>query len=250
LNSTIIIPDSGPGYLPGARILALLAHPPRASSDKKWRQAELQLCRSVLLARQQIDPAWAQVEQSVVPEHLIYPSLGIEQKLEKLRVLHGHRMAAAHVAIPFFQEALRRGGGDSKTKRRIPTIDSRIQMTIDQEADRQDWLKLQNISLKARFPWDDHNFEQRVFRPSLPVLHLAVAVAVVIDRSQKALRTGSSEEPTSASSDMAGPQISIADFLLDPAYALTAVRLAEEYERLIPDLPKVRIPCVVQLRLG
>ena len=88
---TITIPANGPVYLQGARLLAVLAYPPSSPSDQKWRQAELALCRSVLLAQQQIDPTWATREQRIVPEHLLFPATGIITKLEKIQVSHGHR---------------------------------------------------------------------------------------------------------------------------------------------------------------
>ena len=247
--STITVPNNPPSYLPGARLLAILAYPPSSSSDQKWRQAELALCRSVLLAQQQIDPTWATQGHWIIPEHLLFPATDITKKLEKIQALHGHRLGAAHVAIPFFQQALRIAGGNPAETRRASTIDSRIQRTIDQEADREDWLTEQGVSIKSRFPKDDHNFEHRVFRPSLPVLHIAVAVAVAIDQSQKALRVEPSAIQGEFYRDMGGPQINVADFLTNPVLARHVIALAEEYERLTPLLPKLRLPHIVSLRL-
>ena len=246
---TITIPANGPVYLPGARLLAVLAYPRSSPSDQKWRQAELALCRSVLLAQQQIDPTWATREQRIVPEHLLFPAIGIITKLEKIQVSHGHRLGAAHVAIPFFRQALRLAGGGAAEVHRAATIDSRILRTIEQEADREDWLTEQGLDLKSRFPKNDHNFETRAFRPSLPALHIAVAVAVAIDQSQKALRSQPSEIQAEFYRDMGGPQINVADFLTDQALARHVVTMAEEYERLVPLLPKLRIPHIVRLRL-
>lgn len=245
----ITIPDNAPDYLPGARLLGILAYPPSSPSDQKWRQAELALCRSVLLAQQQIDPTWAIREQRIIPEHLLFPATDIAKKLAKIQALHGYRLGAAHVAIPFFRQALRIAGGNPAEIRRASTIDSRIQCTIDQEADREDWLTERGIDFKSRFPKNDHNFETRVFRPSLPVLHIAVAVAVVIDQSQKALRAQPSAIQGEFYQDMGGPQINVADFLTDAALARHVVTMAQEYEDLIPHLPKLRIPHVVSLRL-
>ncbi|GLR69039.1 hypothetical protein GCM10010909_37210 [Acidocella aquatica] len=40
----------------GARLLGILAYAPSSPTNHKWRQAELALCRSDLLAQQQINP--------------------------------------------------------------------------------------------------------------------------------------------------------------------------------------------------
>ena len=246
---TITIPASGPAYLPGARLLAVLAHPPSSPADQKWRQAELVLCRSVLLAQQQVDQNWATQEQWIIPEHLLFPATDITKKLEKIQALHGHRLGAAHVAIPFCRQALKIADGPPAEVHRAATIDSRILRTIGQEADREEWLIEQGMALKSRFPKDDHNFEHRVFRPSLPVLHLSVAVAVAIDQSQKALRAQPSEIQDEFYRDMGGPQINVVNFLTDPALARHVVTMAEEYERLMPLLPKIRVPHIIKLRL-
>jgi hypothetical protein len=246
---TITIPANGPAYLPGARMLAVLAHPPSSPADTKWRQAELALCRSVLLAQQQIDPTWATREQSIIPEHLLFPATDIVKRLEKIQNLHGNRLAAAHVAIPFFRQALRIVAGNPAEIHRASTIDARIQRTIDQEADREDWLTEHGVNVKSRFPKNDHNFETRVFRPSLPVLHIAVAMAVAIDQSQKWLGNQPRAIQGVFYQDMGGPQINVADFLTDPALVRHVVNMAREYEDLISHLPKLRIPHIVRLRI-
>ena len=249
LSLTITIPGNGPDYLPGARLLAVLAYPPSSLTDQEWRQAELALCRSVLLAQHQIDPDWENQLQWIIPKHVPVSATDVTKKLKQIQTLHGHRLGAAHVAIPFFRQALRIAGGAPAEIHRASTIDARIHSTINQEADREEWLAERGIDFKSRFPPDD-NFEHRVFRPSLPVLHIAVAVAVAIDRSQKALRAQPIEIQDGFYRDMGGPQVNAADFLTNPDLARRVVGIAEEYERLIPHLPKPRrMPDIVTLRL-
>jgi hypothetical protein len=120
--------------------------------------------------------------------------------------------------------------------------------TIDQEDKREDWLTDKNINFKSRFPKDDHNFEHRAFRPSLPVLPIAVALAAEIDESQEALRAQPTEVQARFYQDMGGPQLDWADFLTYPDLARRVVLRAEKLERLIPYLPKLQIKYSVNLR--
>jgi hypothetical protein len=248
LSFTITVPGNGPDYLLGAHLLGVLACPPSSPSDQKWRQAERVLGKSVLLDQERLDPDWATRHQLIIPVHDRVPATNIDKKLQKIRTLHGHRLAAAQVAIPFFRQAERMAGGAPAATRRASTIDARIQKTFEQEANREEWLVKHGIARKPRFPKDD-NFETRVLRPSYPVLHIAVAVAVAIDQSQKMLRAAPSEIQNSFPRDMGGPQISADHFLKNPDLARAVVRLAEDHERLIPHLPKLRIPHIVRLRL-
>jgi hypothetical protein len=171
----------------------------------------------VLFAEQQNDPDWATREQRIVPEHILISANALPTKLQKLEKQIRHRLGAAQVAMPFFLQAQRIAAGAAADINRASTIDARIQKTIEQEADREEWLVKHGIARKPRFPKDD-NFETRVLRPSYP-------------------------------GDMGGPQINVADLLRNPDLARHVVGMAEEYERLIPHLPKLRIPHTVRLRL-
>ncbi len=44
----ISVPTKGPSYLPGARLLAVLAFPPTSTKDQDWRHAEVTLCPTPL----------------------------------------------------------------------------------------------------------------------------------------------------------------------------------------------------------
>lgn len=249
MSIEIVIPSSAPAYLPGARLLAILAYPPKSPSDHNWRRAERVLCRSVLLGKQQLDPDWAQREQTLVPEHLMLPVAGIQRKLEAIANRHHHRLGAAHVAMPYFQNAARAPGVAQKSNRRHSTIDARIQKTNEQEADREDWLTAREVAFKPRFPKDDHNFERRVFRPSLPVLPLAVAVAVWIDRSQKFFRANPNLVETTIREDSGGPQLHVGHLLVAPDFARQIVADAMAFEPLMPTLPRSGAVQIVRLRL-
>jgi hypothetical protein len=202
----------------------------------------------MLLAQQEVDPGWELKQQWIVPEHLLFPATDLNKKLKWIQHLHGHRLGAAHVASPFFLQALRIADGAPAESRRASTIDASIHSTIAQEDKREDWLTDKKINFKSRFPKDDHNFEHRVFRPSLPVLPISVALAAEIDESQEELRARPMEVQARFYRDMGGPQIDGIDFLTYPDLARRVILRAEKLERLIPYLPKPEIKYSVNLR--
>lgn len=245
----ITIPSGGPNYLPGARLLAILAYPPTSARDHRWHTAERALCRHALHNRQLDNPQWADHEQWIVPAHMTMPLVDMRRELERVKRQHNDRLGAAHVAVPYFQEALSRQSGALPSRRRDITLDARIKRTNDQEADLEEWWTAQGANFKRRFPTDAHNFEHRVLRPSLPVLHLAVALAVMIDWSQKFLRE---QENVFAEPERIGPggaQLLFGDMLTAPEFARAIVGNAIGYEDLLPHLPKPRIRGFVKLRL-
>lgn len=249
MSTIVTIPQPCPSYLPGARLLAVLAFPPASATDPKWRAAELALCRTVLMAQQQVDPTWSSHERLIIPDHAFASTTDIERKLAEIQQRLGHRLGAAHVAMRFFIEAHRRHSGALPAKHRVPTIEAESVRTVGQEAHRVSWLSEQGINVEPRFPGDTHNFSTRVLRPSFPVLHLAVTLAVTIDQSQKAARANPRLAEGIARGDFGGPQLNIADFILNPDLAVSVMRLAEENEELVPFLPKLRITRIVKIRL-
>ncbi|MCB5946041.1 hypothetical protein [Acidocella sp. KAb 2-4] len=247
---TITIPTNGPAYLPGARLLAILAYPPASDADQKWRRAELAICRAALLVTQELDPDWAKREQTIIPEHLLYPATDLTKQLDKIATLHRHRLGTAQVAMPMLKQALRVAQGAPAENRRNATLDSRIQHVLEGEEARKEWLSEQQLTAEGRFPEDDHNFENRVFRLSLPVLHLAAALAVAIDRSQKEFRRNPAQAPASAKADIGGLQIHTGHLLTEPELVRWIINAAIEYEGLLPLLKKPAIKDFVRLRMS
>lgn len=250
MSTIVTIPQPCPSYLPGARMFAVLAFPPTSATDPKWRAAELALCRTVLTAHLQLDPAWGAQERLITPDHAFAPTTGIERRRAEIQRRLGHRLGAAHVAMRFFIEAQLRRSGAPPAMHRVTTLDAEMLKTVEQEAARVAWLATQGVITKERFPTDLHNFKNRVFRPSVSVLHLAVAVAVTIDQSQKTARANPHLADRIARRDFGGAQLNIADFILNPDLAISVIHLAKEYEELLPFLPKPRIGHIVKIRLG
>lgn len=249
MSDLIITLRTDPSYLAAARLLSVLAYPPESASDQDWRKAELTYCRAILFARQQLDPGWADREQMIVPAHLLVPTRRLDEKLGKIMKLNNDRMAAAQVASPFFVEAERLAKSAPASPRREKTLESEILRTISEEEDRVAWLEQRGLEPKARFPKDDHNFARRVFRPSLPVIHIAMATAIMIERSQKALRVDPNALGGTELHDFGGPQMTVNHLINNPANVRALVELAQEAEELIPFLPRIRVPHIVKLRM-
>jgi hypothetical protein len=156
-------------------------------------------------------------------------------------------MAAAHVVIRFLQMA-EREGLSSRRGHRL-TIDAEIHRTILWEQARVDWLRSLGMDQPARFPRLINNFENRVVRPSLPVIHIAIAVADAIDRSQKASRDLCDADRAGLRSDFGGPQMSIANILRSQVIALWIIRESQRYEDLVMSLPKRTLKPKAMVRL-
>jgi hypothetical protein len=234
----IDVPMNGPSYLPGARLLAVLADPPIRAGQMGWRQTERALCRLYLAAKHGLDERWAETPQLVVPNHLTMSLAEAEKRAAKARKRHDERMGAAHVMVPFLRAA-QQGSFDSDRTRRL-TADQEITRTIHQEADRREALVKQGVVEPPRFSESIDNFEVRVLRASLPVIHLAVAIGIAIDRSQKILSGRSETEQAKWQHDLGGRQIGFADIMMHPEYVAWIIREAEALEPLLPLLPKLK----------
>ena len=249
--SFILMPTASPAYWPGARLLAVLAFPPMSGKPQTWRDAEAMFGRNLMLHLMANDPDWGESEQRLVPRHALLGA-GRSDKLSALVFgkLLNDRMGAAHVAWPLFQEADKLARNLPSHARRSTTIDREITRTVHQEHDRVDFLGKLGISVEPRFPADPNNFDARVLRASLPVLHIAMAAASLIDESQRTLQTAPQHEQDRFPIDAGGPQISYLHFLENPILVSRTVAYAEYLEGLLPYFTKLRISPqkVVRLR--
>jgi hypothetical protein len=185
--------------------------------------------------------------ETVVPSHLLLPEAKMKKGHKALRRALDERMAAAHIGIPFLRDAARAHVGNSPA-RRAKTVDGWIVQTLAQEARRLEQITELGTSVSPRFrPEDVGNFETRVVRRSLPVIHLAVAVALAIDASQKSLRARPGEAD-GMPADVGGPQISIGDILVRPELAHSIIAQAAEIEALLPHMARLKPKLVVQIR--
>jgi hypothetical protein len=146
----------------GAALLALLAFP--SSTDAARAEIATSLCSDHLRANFKES---GNAEDLVKAKYAFRDEATIKKDLKTLDRLIRDRMAAALVAIALLQKA----------------VDHRPNLPSDVKR-----LSLNQLSAFA-MPYadqeDSENFESRVWRPSVPVIHLATAVAVAINDRER-----------------------------------------------------------------
>jgi hypothetical protein len=178
----------------GATLLALLAFP--SVPDAERAEIAASLCASHLQAKfkESGDP-----NELVKAKYAFRDPERIKKDLKILDRLVRDRMVAAKVAIAFLQKA-------EGHPPRLPANVKRL--SINQLAEFLMGEAKQSIP---------ENFKNRVWRPTLPVIHLAAAVAVAINDRERA-----GERSTSY-----GNLIADVDFMFD------VLRYAREFEIVI-----------------
>jgi len=239
------VQSDAPDYLPGARLLALMAHPPISKNDTRWQTSERALGRLVWKMREQLDRTEVRRPQQIVPDHLTLPEATALKEFGKIRKQLDARMGAVHVVMPYLQ-AIERA-----TERRLNalSIDQQIQRTMDQEEDYRAWMERRGTVVPNRFGASVDNFDNRVLRPSLPVIHLAVATAIHMELAQRELKQRPEAETAHLPRDQAGPQISYADILSFRGHSLPIIERANQLADLVMRLNDLRPPYLVRLRV-
>jgi len=178
----------------GAALLALLAFP--SVNDAERMEIAASLCSTHLRAK---------FKEAGNPEELVKAKYAfrdegtIRKDLKKLDRLVRDRMVAAHVAIALLQNAIGH-------RPNLPRDVKRLSLN-----------QLSEFAMRQAKQSIPENFKSRTWRPSLPVIHLAAAVAVTISDRE---RMG--EERTSY-----GNIITDIEFLFD------VLRYTKEYEIII-----------------
>jgi hypothetical protein len=146
----------------GANLLALLAFP--STTEAKRAEIAASLCASHLRA---MFNASGNPDELVKAKYAFRDEQMIKKDLKTIQRLVRDRMVAAKVAIAFLQGAVGHG----------PKLPSSVKrLSINQFAELV--MKEANQSIPE-------NFKTRVWRPSLPVIHLAAAVAVAINDRER-----------------------------------------------------------------
>jgi hypothetical protein len=146
----------------GAALLALLAFP--SSTDGERAEIAASLCSAHLRAK---------FKEAGNPEELVKAKYAfrdegtIRKDLKKLDRLVRDRMAAAQVAIAFLQNAIGH-------RPNVPRDVKRLSLN-----------QLSVFAMRQAKQSIPENFETRIWRASLPVIHLAAAVAVTISDRER-----------------------------------------------------------------
>ena len=148
-------------YEAGALLLTLLAYPD--VSDETQGNIHLSLCTHALRVRSEIDPDWALLAQPIKPIYALRSQRDCNRDLRTIERRMRDRMVAGRMGIAFLKEAL-----PGQVLDLPPTVK---RLSINQLAE---------LVLDDTQSADSHNVETRIWRPSLPVVHLASAIQVYL----------------------------------------------------------------------
>ena len=142
-----------------ARFLTVLAWPEWASDQNRIEEMQEKLCQLAIRRRAERDPEWANRPQRIKPLY-VGPDLKSVAMAEKnLRARIAKRAQAARMAIPLLRARLLGAPG------RLPGAVKRLSIA-----------EMASLFADQTTETDPKNVEKRVFRPSLPVMHMALAL--------------------------------------------------------------------------
>jgi hypothetical protein len=144
-------------YEVGAILVTLLAYPGINDTGAAWIYQTL--CALALYARCEAQPEWAATPQLIKPKYAFSNEPTIERGLRTLERRLRDRRAAARIVRPFLEQAQ-----DGRTPDLRPGV-KRLSVNEMAESVREELghSELQNV-------------KSRIWRPSVPVIHLAAAV--------------------------------------------------------------------------
>jgi hypothetical protein len=145
-------------YEAGALLVTLLAYP-RESEDKQSK-VHASLCTHALRTKCEIDPDWAMPPQPIKPIYALRPQQQIKQDLRTLERRVRDRLIAGRMALAFLQEV---------ETGRVPGGIKRLSIN-----------ELAGLVLDDARYTEPKNVETRIWRPSLPVIHLASALQLLL----------------------------------------------------------------------
>jgi hypothetical protein len=150
-------------YEAGAVLLAEVAFGLGTSS--KWSRPTLHpaLCGYILRCTAALSDEWSWTPQHIKPGYLLVPAEDADRAMSFVAKQLEKRLQAAHTAVPFLQRQI------DPLKPLPPGL---TPLSLNRATEH---------TLVGSDRGDGHNFEARVFRRSIPVLHIACAVALAID---------------------------------------------------------------------
>ena len=147
-------------YEAGALLLTWLAYPGENKGDDERRaRVHAALCACALRARCEMDPNWASLPQLIKPIYLCQTERECNQSFRTFPRRLRDRMVGARMAYPFLMEA------ETGELPELPPSVKRL--SINQMAE---------LVLTDAGHTDPENVENRIWRESRPVIHLATAV--------------------------------------------------------------------------
>jgi hypothetical protein len=189
-----------------ALVLAALARPAAGEREAAARLSlYISLCPWLIQQRSLSEPEWATQPLPIKPIYLTWPQSQIEKDMRTFHRRMRDRLTAGHLAVGFLQEA------ESGVLPKLPPGALRLSLN--------ELMKTVTEDLGIE---DPENVESRVWRPSLPVIHLCAAWAVSLQEAKIAT----------------GQMPSIPDLYADPDFLKLVLRRAEMN---VPLLAKSRL---------
>ena len=200
-------------YEAGALLVTLLAYP-RESEEIRSGVHE-SLCNYALIVKRKIDPDWGDLPQLIKPIYALRCQHDVYRDLRTLDRRLRDRLIAGRMAMAFLKEVV---------THQVPVGIPRL-----------------SINEMAQFVLDDagysepENVETRIWRRSLPVIHLASALQLLRHFTE-----------------LKGAPIGLEALLLDREIIELVVRAAEYHETVIAQSSCLRIDTgsLIQLRLA
>jgi hypothetical protein len=227
-------------YEIAAALATALAYPELDETGDRFFEVQAAFCGYHLRKVASQDPQWQWSPRVVVPGYLFLSEDEIASRLTGFPTRLAYRMIAAEIVIPFLK-AFEAGEKPPRT------------VTDIIEGRRQDLKRLTRkytLSDGVLLPHPDpdpeneesemdiKNIRERIFRASLPVVHYAVALAVLIDRVQK--KTGQVFDQNNPFLD---------PFFTHEDWILEVLREGNRYADLLAGIAKLRVDRPTQLRI-
>jgi hypothetical protein len=150
-------------YEAGAWLVTRLAYPD--ADDETQGHVHASLCSHALRVRSEIEPDWAIRPQATKPIYSLRSPHDCNRALRTLERRMRHRMVAGRMAIAFLKEALPGHPLILPAGMKRLSINQLAELVLDH----------------SQFT-DPDNVETRIWRPSLPVIHLCSAVQIFLSQ--------------------------------------------------------------------
>ena len=205
-------------YEIGAALVTFLAYPAKENTDEMRGGIHRLLCGLALRARCEVDPQWANSPRRIKPIYAFCNDQEINRTWKTMKRRCRDRMAAGRMAIAFLKEA------ESGQVPKLPLGVKRLSLNQIAELVRRDAGQSDAV-----------NVISRVWRPSLPVIHLAAAIQVIFQRY---------------SASGAG-ELTVGDLITNRRLIKIVIQTAQTYEGLIAKIhrPRIKPADLIQLRL-
>jgi hypothetical protein len=201
-------------YEIGAWLVTQLAFPGKSESEEVRGRVHASLCACALRTKYETDGEWLVSPQPIKPLYALRPQFDIDRDLRTLRRRLRDRMIAARMAIGFLKEAI-----TGELPKRPAGIN---RVSVKEMA----MLVLGDAGYS-----ESKNVETRIWRPSLPVIHLVTAIQLLLHLA----------EPTTG-------RLRLEALLLDRGIIELMVRTAE-YHRSVIMQSRLKIDSEMLIRI-